>query len=397
MAKSGLSKSFQTALARPVLQRVATTPVFQQGQQFFHDGRVHRLIAEKDEAAGEVRDETTYLARLWMDDGFLQFECPCETGQQSLLCAHGVAVGLAAMAPPSKGKGKPKVKVVDLAETDRVLREQPVETLVGLLLNWAREDERLQQHLMNFAAEQAGMSLDVKEMVAGLRRRLRRMPAAARPLEAKRYSEQIKREMEELETMLLRGHAAAVVEMAGELVRLIYVHQDHNLSVKVIFQHIPKALSLFVQAARASRCERMVVITQVLSWDIHPDVDKIDLGEVYEWLGPVGRRELAQEAERRVEHVHPDWRKRAVHVRWLAFACAYYLSVKAPESYVRAVLRYAHGAPNDAILQVRSLMNAGYPRETLALIKALTEGASASDASVYEWMRVKAEQALGAG
>ncbi len=397
MAKAGLSKSFQAALARPVLQRVATTPVFQQGQQFFHEGRVSRVECEADEAAGEVRDDETYLARLWMDDGFLQFECACARGRESLLCAHGVAVGLAAMAPPSKGRGKPKVKVVDLAETDRVLREQPVETLVGLLMNWAREDERLQQHLMNFAAEQAGMSLDVKEMVAGLRRRLRRMPAAARPVEAKRYSELVKRELEELETMLLRGHAAAVVEMAGELVRLIYLHQDHNLSVKVIFEHAPPAVALLVKAARAAKSEPMAVIRQVLSWDLHPDVDKLDLTAVYEWLGPSGRRQLAEEAESRVEHVHPDWRKRAVHVRLLAFACRYYISVKEPESYVRAVLRYARGRPLDALLQVRGLMYAGYPRETLALINMLTEGASKSDTSHYEWLRVKAEQALSAG
>ena len=92
-----VSKAFQTALARPVLNRLDTIPIFQQGQELFQHHQLQGLVVESDEVAAHVQDGQPFLARLWMEDGFLQYECPCERGKEGFLCAHGVAVALASL------------------------------------------------------------------------------------------------------------------------------------------------------------------------------------------------------------------------------------------------------------------------------------------------------------
>ena len=160
-----------------------------------------------------------------MEDGFLQYECPCERGQQGLLCRHGVAVALASLeSAPTPGKVKAKAKTIDLANTDKILREQSSDTLAGLLLNWAQQDERLMQHLMSFAAQQGGFALDLKAYRAGLKKRLKKPRMSDTAADYKKLAKAIETELVQIAALADQGQGYAALTLAADIVLFLFTY-----------------------------------------------------------------------------------------------------------------------------------------------------------------------------
>ena len=394
MAKGELSKAFVAALARPVLNRLATIPVFQQGQELCLQRQFANLTVDADEAAANVGE---YLARLWMEDGFLQYECGCERGAQGLLCMHGVTVALAAIEPKTAaGKTKAKPKTIDMAQTDKILREQSSETLAGLLLHWAQQDDRLMQHLMTFAAQQGGYALDIKAYRASLKKRLKRPSRSASVTECRRYAKLVDKELESLAALNEQGQAFATLELASEILMLMFSFNDYDSNgTHLILEKIAPSFALFLEAARRSRAEAKVLIPHVLRFHEY-DVDaKVhDFGQVFALLGPDGSEALARAADALVEPKSPHWERRARSLRYLRLAEQHYVAKGDFDAYERMVMKYARDFPHEMVGPLQRLLASGEYQRVIRMIEGARHEGREPLRDFY-WLGAEAQMRLG--
>ncbi len=397
-ATKKVSKGFQTALARPVLNRLATIPVFQQGQELLLHHHVTGLVLESDEAAANVDDGQKFLTRLWMEDGFLQYECACERGTQGLLCAHGVAVALAALeGKPAAGKAKAKPKTIDLAQTDKILREQSSDTLAGLLLNWARQDDRFLQHLMSFAALQGGLSIDLKSYRASLKKRLKRPNMSANAAEYRRFTKAVATEIQAIQALADQGQAYVALELAADIVNLLLTLGDHGSAGDYLpLALIPAALELFVVAARKARATPEVLIPHVLRFyqqDPHEGPEVLNLKEL---LGEGARLELAKAAEAKIEPKRQKWEERVTSLRMLKLAQGLYLEWKDFDAVERVGLKYGASDRYELLSQAGMFLKHGEPKRTLAFLEKV-RAIEGKQTLARDWNYLAAEAHLKLG
>lgn len=402
MAGGGLSKAFQSSLARPVLNRLATIPVFQQGQELFLHQQTKGLVAAEDGASATVHDGEPFLARLWMEDGFLQYECGCERGQQGLMCAHAVAVALAALErKTAAGKTKKKAETINLAETDRILREQSSDTLTGLLLTWAQQDDRLLQHLMNFAAQQGGFALDLKTYRSALKRRLKKPSMHATPAESKRHAKAVSLELDQLEALLTQGQAFAALELSAEIVMLLLKFEEYSAAFALVRDQVPRAYSIFLRAAKQTKAEAKTLIPHQIGFHrlgLDPELKQSNpklLAEFAELLGKQGQLDLARAAEALVDPKAVTWEGRVASRRMLELAQTLYLSAQDFEALERLLFGSGAEDAREILAFARQLLRQGEPERARGFLERAKGHFKRSPPRESYWLLSEAQVQLG--
>lgn len=136
-----------------VLEDLAGATAFRRGEEYFSVGAVGRLRVTDDRIVARVAGNESYQVELRDDEGALACDCTCPRPADGYFCKHCVAVGLAwlaevsAMQEPGKTSGKERRRD-PWQDIEDFLGTQPRETLVGLLLDVARRDDRLYQSLL---------------------------------------------------------------------------------------------------------------------------------------------------------------------------------------------------------------------------------------------------------
>ena len=136
-----------------ILESLAGAAAFRRGAEYFSAGAVGPLRATDDKITARVRGNESYEVELRDDDGDLAWGCTCPWAADGYFCKHCVAVGLAWLAEnsavPKSGNASGKKKRRDpWRDIKDFLGAQPQETLVELLLDVARRDDRLYQSLL---------------------------------------------------------------------------------------------------------------------------------------------------------------------------------------------------------------------------------------------------------
>ncbi len=140
-------------ITRAVLQSIAGAAAFQRGEEYFSAGAVSRLRVTDDKITARVEGTENYRVELRDDDGELGYDCTCPRAADGYFCKHCVAVGLAWLtensAPQKSGAASGKKKRRDpWRDIKEYLGTQPPQTLLDLLLDVARRDDRLYQSLL---------------------------------------------------------------------------------------------------------------------------------------------------------------------------------------------------------------------------------------------------------
>lgn len=190
------------------LRRLAGERSFERGADYLAAGRVSRLGRSDERIEATVEGTSAYRVELWVADGVLASSCTCPMGQSGAFCKHCVAVGLAPLGP---GEARDLGTTVTLDDVRDHLASLPGEELVELLIEEAREDERLLGRLRLRAAAGGG-SVDT----AALRGAIDRAVDPGRFVtyaETYDYSRTLKEMIDALERLLERGHAEEAVEL----------------------------------------------------------------------------------------------------------------------------------------------------------------------------------------
>jgi uncharacterized Zn finger protein len=190
------------------LYTLAGAQAFERGAAYCSEGAVRLLVVDAESIMAIVEGTATHGVELAEDDGVLVYECDCLRAADSYFCKHCVAVGLAWLT--SRAREADAQPGVDPWQRIRAyLAAQPVESLLDMLLNLARDDEHLYQNLLL-------KTQDSKERTAALRTRIERA-TSLRPgrewTSAGDYLEDIESLVEALNDLL-------EPETAGELIDL---------------------------------------------------------------------------------------------------------------------------------------------------------------------------------
>src|SRR2546430_1796214 len=131
-----------------VIRRLASAQSYQRGLDYFSHGHVESLEDDGDGVRAVVRGNQDYTGTLTADQGMLDYACDCPAGSDGAFCKHCVAAVLAWLdraAVPVKPSARRKTKEVTLGDAGKGLRDEDKETLVRMMLDWAKDDDRLHE------------------------------------------------------------------------------------------------------------------------------------------------------------------------------------------------------------------------------------------------------------
>ncbi len=146
------------ALNDAVIRRLAGAQSYQRGMDYFSHGHVESIEDRLGSVHAVVRGNQDYTVTLTADDGVPDYACDCPVGIDGAFCKHCVAAALAWMdraAGPAKPVGRGKAKEVTLADAGKILQAEDKSTLVRMVLDWAKDDDRLHERLILYAARRS--------------------------------------------------------------------------------------------------------------------------------------------------------------------------------------------------------------------------------------------------
>lgn len=289
-----MSESLNAVLDRSTLRHLAGARSFERGVGYFASGAVRGLSEEGGVVSARVRGTREYKVGLWEREGKAGYSCTCPVGADGGFCKHCVAVGLAWLAegaaePPA---GKKTQKPVTLKDVGTWLGRQEKEVLAELLLEHARQDDRLAQKLFLKVARQSGKGLNL----ATYRQAIDEAVAVDDFVDyrgACDYAQGIGEVVDSLRGLLKDGRGAEVVELAeyalGEVEGAMGSVDDSGGYLGGIFEQLQE---LHHAACRKARPEPEALAARLFAWELRTDVDTF-LGASETYADVLGKRGLS--------------------------------------------------------------------------------------------------------
>ncbi|MFQ5694014.1 MAG: SWIM zinc finger domain-containing protein, partial [Nitrospinota bacterium] len=203
-------------LNRRSLRRMAGPKSFERGEDYLTDGRVGPLAERGGTIEAEVRGSRPYHVELRAGEGDLDHSCTCPVGMDGAFCKHCVAVGLAWLGQGRTGQvpaGKPAEPRVTMDDVRAWLASRDKDTLVGMLMDRAMEDERLARRLLIKAAQEGTRGLDLAAYREAVDRAVR-TGGFVEYSEAFGYVQGIGEAIDGIEELLKEGHASEAIGLA---------------------------------------------------------------------------------------------------------------------------------------------------------------------------------------
>ena len=198
--------SLHDVLDSEAVARLAGPRSLARGRAYAQEGAVGRLEVTDERIEATVHGTRPYRVRIGTAGGPLSFACSCPVGDEGAFCKHCVAVALCWLEEGAPGGP-------DLDTVGEHLRSLGVERLVALLLEHAREDERLSKRLETMVLRAAGGPVDVVAYRA-LIDRATAVHGYVGYREAWAFFSGVDEVLDALAALLEAGHAAEVVELA---------------------------------------------------------------------------------------------------------------------------------------------------------------------------------------
>jgi uncharacterized Zn finger protein len=132
---------------------------YRKGYDYYQHGHVESVDAQANGIHAVVRGNQDYTVILSSDDGVLDYTCDCPQGADGAFCKHCAAVALTWLnrdAVATKAKRRGKVQQITLADAVRILQAEDKDTLARMMLEWAKDDDRLHERLLQYAARRLG-------------------------------------------------------------------------------------------------------------------------------------------------------------------------------------------------------------------------------------------------
>lgn len=164
------------AMNDAVIRRLAGEQSYRRGMEYFSHGHVELLEDVDGSVRALVQGSQDYTVELSSDEGVLDYSCDCPHASDAAFCKHCVAAALAWLnreAKPARAKGRGKAKKVTLADAEQILISEDHDALVRRVLDWAKDDGRLRERILQFAARRSGPAAGVEAARQAFKRAVR--------------------------------------------------------------------------------------------------------------------------------------------------------------------------------------------------------------------------------
>jgi tetratricopeptide (TPR) repeat protein len=203
-------------------------------------------------------------------------------GVDGTFCKHCVAVALAWMnrqpqplAPEHGGKAKRGGirKEVTLADAGKFLNAEEKDTLIRMMLDWAKEDRGVRERLVLYAARRSGPGTSA----AAVRRAFEnavRVRDFVPYREAAGWARDVDRAIDSIEQLLNDGQAAAVIELCESALQSLLVAIQRIDDSDGYFGTLRDRLQeIHFRACGEARPNPVELATRLFKWELHGDFD----------------------------------------------------------------------------------------------------------------------------
>jgi hypothetical protein len=258
-----------------VIRRLAGAQSYQRGLDYFSHGHVESLEDRDGSVRAVVRGNQDYTVALAADDGVLDYSCDCPVGTDGAFCKHCVAVALAwlnrATGPARSGRGK--AKEVTLADAGKILQAVDKDTLVRMLLDWAKDNDRLHERLIVYAARRSGPDTGVAAVRRAFEKSVR-VRDFVPYREATGWARGVDDAIDSVEQLLNDGQAAAVIELCESalqsLLGAIQTVDDSDGHFGVLRDRLQ---DIHYRACQEARPDPAELARRLFQWELHSDFD----------------------------------------------------------------------------------------------------------------------------
>src|SRR5713226_4564788 len=143
-----MSNALSRAMNDAVVRRLAGAQSYERGLDYFSHGHVESLEDRGESVHAVVRGNQDYTVTLEADEGVLDYSCDCPVGADGTFCKHCVAVALACLNRSARPARRGKAKAITLADAGKILQAEDKDTLVRMVLDWAKNDDRLHERVI---------------------------------------------------------------------------------------------------------------------------------------------------------------------------------------------------------------------------------------------------------
>lgn len=298
-----MSSTLRELLDIDAVTRLAGPRSLERGEEYVGWGAVGRLRAGAETVAATVQGTNAYEVRIGVEDGKLAFACSCPVGSEDSFCKHCVAVALCWLS-----------EEVPAGPTPDEVRAYPLsldrERLVDLLMEHARDDERLGERLHRLVVRHASGAADVAAYRAMIDRAFM-VHGFVGYRDAYDYFAGIDETVDAFDELLAGGRAEAVIELTEHSLRALAAAIERvDDSGGGTHEVVERLEELHHQACLAARPDPAALAERLLAWELEGDLDIFDRAAVRyaDVLGEAGLaryRDLAEERWAAVPELRP--------------------------------------------------------------------------------------------
>jgi uncharacterized Zn finger protein len=289
----------EKTLKEAVLRRMAGEQAYNRGLDAFKQGHVESVEATGEAVHAVVRGDRNYAVTLAEDEGILDYSCDCSIGAGGVFCMHCVASALA-WADRASGKAKsPKrtrAKKVTIEDARKLIEAEDKESLVHLIFNWAKEDERIKDRIILYAATKSSPESGAGAIKQAFERAAK-LPSRINHRETKVWVQSVSAAIDTIEQFLNDGHASATVgvcEAALDLLRRNHKRVDQ--STANCNPLMDRVLALHYKACEEARPDPDALAKFLLEWELIWD-QRCRLDQYRKALGERGVKAYRTHAE----------------------------------------------------------------------------------------------------
>lgn len=291
-------KSLKALLTASRIRALASSLTIKRGQDYYARGYVQSLSSTSTGIRAYILGQRTYKVELSAVGKALEYDCTCPMGEQGDFCKHCVATAIAFLNDPPPEDAFPieSIRAHLVAESSARLAE--------LILDWAADNQYLQDRLLQYQADLAGPDAALLSLRRVLRRVLRTTSRTS-PDDLLGYFESIHAALDPIEK-LLPANPASVLEICEEAAQglipineLAYEAFEEDEDLAILHDRIE---DIHLQAARLSNPNPVQLAQRLFELETTPSMYLFqDAAERYkDILGPTGLdtyRRLAEGAD----------------------------------------------------------------------------------------------------
>lgn len=284
-----------------VLRRMAGEQSYRRGVDYFAHGHVESIEEDGPGVEATVRGTQDYRVTLALDEGVLDYACDCPIGSEGTFCKHCVAAALAWRHQAEDGtKVRNKTKPPTLAEAAKILQQESAETLVILLTEWAKDDKRLRERMVLYAARRSGPESGAAAAGRAFEKAVR-IHGFVDYREARGWASDVHSAIDAIEQLLNDGQAAAVIDLCESALLALTGTVEHiDDSDGCLTELRDRLQELHLRACQEARPDPVALATRLFAWDVSDrelDVFYGAASTYAEILGPKGLQAYRSLAE----------------------------------------------------------------------------------------------------